>query len=180
MKTDLDIWGERMIDLIEYKGKSYPTFQTNGFSARFAFPYALEVCKGNGVDVGCGKKEWCLPGARAVDLSFRDEYEARELPQLHYDYIFSSHLLEHLRDWVDIVEYWTECLKPGGVLFLYLPDYSQEYWRPWNNKKHKVVIEPNVIKDLMEHLGYVNIFMSGVDLNNSFMIFGEKNRNNVK
>jgi hypothetical protein len=29
-----------------------------------------------------------------------------------------------------------DALNENGTLFLYLPDYSQEYWRPWNNKKH--------------------------------------------
>lgn len=162
------------IQTIEFNGQQYPKFQAEGFAAKFAFPYAKEVCKGKGVDVGCGNIDWCFPDAFPVDISIKDEYHAKELPHLDYDYIFSSHLLEHMKDWVEVVEYWTECLKIGGILFLYLPDYSQEYWRPWNDRKHKVVIESHVIKDLMIHLRYKNIFLSGTDLNNSFMIFGEK------
>ena len=72
------------------------------------------------------------------------------------------------------MDYWYDTLKVGGVLFLYLPDYSQTYWRPWNNKKHRNIFSSEIIKDYMEDKGYINIFVSGVDLNNSFMIFGEK------
>jgi len=60
------------------------------------------------------------------------------------------------------------------VIFLYLPDYSQEYWRPWNNTKHVNVLDPKIIKDYFESRGMKNIFYSGVDLYNSFAIFAEK------
>jgi hypothetical protein len=84
--------------------------------------------------------------------------------------------LEHLDNWVDALEYWTSVLKVGGVLFLYLPHYSQEYWRPWNNRKHLHIFTPEIIKDYMLSRGYINIFGSGPDLNNSFMVVGEKSK----
>jgi len=90
------------------------------------------------------------------------------------DYIVSSHCLEHLENWVDVLDYWYSKLKIGGILFLYLPDYSQLYWRPWNNRKHKTIFSSNIIYDYMISKRYKNIFKSGIDLNNSFMIFGEK------
>jgi predicted SAM-dependent methyltransferase len=90
------------------------------------------------------------------------------------DYVFSSHCLEHLYDWVTVLDYWTFKLKSGGTLFLYLPDYSQEYWRPWNNRKHLNIFTPEIIFDYMKDNGYKNIFKSGVDLNNAFMVMGEK------
>ena len=72
------------------------------------------------------------------------------------------------------MDYWYDNLKNGGVLFLYLPDYSQEYWRPWNNRKHLNIFTPQIIEDYMINKGYSNIYKSEIDLNNSFMIFGEK------
>ena len=96
----------------------------------------------------------------------------KELQDL--DYIFSSHCLEHVDRWVDAMDYWYSKLKIGGVLFLYLPDYSQEYWRPWNNRKHVNIFTPQIIEDYMLNRGYRSIFKSGIDLNNAFMIIGEK------
>ena len=159
-----------MIDIIKYKGDIYPEFQTIGFASQFAIPYAKHVCKGKGVDIGCGKEEWAFPGAMIVDTKI--SYNAMEFPHSNLDYIFSSHTLEPL--WVEALDYWTHKLKSGGTLFLYLPDYSQEYWRPWNNRKHFNIFTPEIIEDYMEEHGYHKIFRSCVDLNNSFMIMGEK------
>jgi predicted SAM-dependent methyltransferase len=163
-----------MISTINYKGNVYPEFQTQGNAAQFAIPYAKQVCNGEGYDIGCMKKEWSFPGSIPIDTSFNDGYHATNLPQKNIDYIFSSHCLEHITNWVETMDYWYETLKNGGVLFLYLPDYSQVYWRPWNNRKHANIFTPQIIEDYMVDKGYKNIFKSSVDLNNSFMIFGEK------
>jgi predicted SAM-dependent methyltransferase len=162
------------MELINFNGKKYPKFQSEGNASQFAIPYAKHICKGVGYDIGCMKKEWSLPGSIPIDLSFDDEYHALNLPTPNVDYIFSSHCLEHITDWVDVMDYWYDTLKTDGSLFLYLPDYSQEYWRPWNNKKHKNIFTNEIIYDYMVQKGYQNIFKSGVDLNNAFMIFGEK------
>ena len=163
-----------MIEKIEFKGCEYPKFQSLGNASQFAIPFALHVCKGIGYDIGCMKKEWSFPNSHAIDISFGDGFHATNLPHNNVDYIFSSHCLEHIPDWVSVMDYWYEVLKIGGVLFLYLPDYSQKYWRPWNNRKHINIFSPEIIKDYMEDKGYHNIFYSSTDLNNSFMIFGEK------
>lgn len=159
--------------IINYQNSSYPEFQTQGNGAQFAIPYAKHVCEGKGVDVGCNKPEWAFPGAYLVDPVIND-YDALNFPYENLDYVFSSHCLEHIIQWVDVLDYWTSKLKSGGVLFLYLPDYSQKYWRPWHNRKHVNIFTPEIIKDYMADNGYHKIFASGVDLNNSFMIMGEK------
>lgn len=165
-----------MIEIIEYKSKTYPKFQTEGNAAQFAIPFAKHVCKGRGVDVGCNRVEWCFPGAIPVDPAIDIQYDALNFPTDAYqlDYVFSSHCLEHLYDWVNVLDYWTHKLKSGGTLFLYLPDYSQEYWRPWNNRKHLNIFTPTIVADYLISNGYKNVFNSGVDLNNAFMVIGEK------
>ena len=158
---------------VKYKDKTYPHFQSEGNAAQFAIPFAKHFCFGHGADVGCSNKDWAFPGAIPVDLEFEDEWHADNLPR-ELDYIFSSHCLEHVSDWVATMDYWYGCLNDGGVLFLYLPHYEQEYWRPWNNRKHKHTFTPNVVHDYMLDKGYENIFCSERDLNHSFMIVGEK------
>lgn len=165
-----------MIETITFKGVDYPKYQSEGNAAQFAIPFAKHVCKGFGVDVGCNRPEWSFPGAIPVDPSIDPAYHALNFPPKAYDldYIFSSHCLEHLLNWVDVLDYWTYKLKPGGSLFLYLPDYSQEYWRPWHNRKHVNIFTPTIIRDCLQDMGYVKIFVSGVDLNNAFMVMGER------
>jgi SAM-dependent methyltransferase len=165
-----------MITTINFKGTTYPEFQAQGNAAQFAIPFAKHVCKGKGVDVGCNRVEWAFPGATPVDPILDPQYDALNFPPHAYelDYVFSSHCLEHLQNWVKVLDYWTFKIKSGGVLFLYLPDYSQEYWRPWNNTKHLNIFTPDIVSDYMNSCGYINVFKSGVDLNNSFMIMGQK------
>lgn len=162
------------MNLINFEGVSYPSFQAEGNASQFAIPYAKHFCKGNGVDVGCNRLEWCFPEAIPVDPIISSSTHAMDLGISGLDFIYSSHCLEHLDSWTEAVEYWTKCLRSGGVLFLYLPHYSQRYWRPWNNKKHKHIIEPNHLKDLLIKLKYVDILQSEVDLNNSFITVASK------
>ena len=164
-----------MIETITFKDKKYPKFQNEGNAAQFAITFAKHVCSGNGVDIGCMKEEWAFPGAKLVDPILEGNYHALDFPYADLDYIFSSHCLEHVDHWVDVMDYWYSKLKIGGVLFLYLPDYSQEYWRPWNNRKHVNIFTPQIIEDYMVDRGYTDIFKSGIDLNNAFMIMGKKN-----
>jgi len=163
-----------MIETITFKNKVYPKFQSVGNAAQFAIPFAKHICVGNGVDIGCMKQEWAFPGAKLVDPLLEEGYHALDFPYEDLDYVFSSHCLEHIDRWVDAMDYWYSKLKVGGVLFLYLPDYSQEYWKPWNNRKHLNMFTPQILEDYMIDRGYTNIFKSGVDLNNAFMIMGEK------
>lgn len=184
-----------MIETIEFRGRDYPKLQSTGFAARFAFPFAQEICKGHGLDIGCGRLEWCFPGAVPVDPEVNSSYdwEAMSLPNNFkdhsaegWDYIFSSHCLEHLPDWVGALDYWHTKLRPGGVLFLYLPHPSQDYWLPWNNRKHLHSLSPELLRDYFWSFGtddgelkerrpiWSNIFVTEHDLNNSFYAIAEK------
>ena len=110
---------------------------------------------------------------------WKEEYHATNLPRGRFgevDFIFSSHCLEHVKEpWFDVLEYWVKNIKHKGVLFLYLPDYSQRYWRPWNNRKHVHILTPEILSDAFHALGITNVFVSGVDFMNSFAIMGEVN-----
>jgi hypothetical protein len=160
--------------MIEYNGKQYPDFQAEGNASQFAIPFAKKFCKGMGYDIGCNRLEWSFPNSIPIDLNFNDGYDAYNLAEGMVDYVYSSHCLEHLPDWISALDYWTSKLKVGGTLFLYLPHYNQEYWRPWNNRKHLHIFTVEIIKDYMIARGYINIFNSDRDLNDSFMIVGEK------
>lgn len=162
------------MDTIKFNGKHYLSIQASHNAARFILPFANEFCKGNkGLDIGYGKKEWKLPHAIGVDL--KDGQDAINLEHVFHnlDYIFSSHCLEHLPNWVEALDHWIDRLKVGGHLFLYLPHPDQEYWRPWNNKKHIHILEPIHVAEYLKHKG-VNFFVSGIDLNYSYSIIAEK------
>ena len=164
-----------MIKTILYNKNVYPHHQELGNATQFATAYAKYYCNGIGYDVGCKKKEWAFGSSIPIDIAFDDDYHALNLPLNNpVDYIYSSHCLEHITEWVEVLEYWYDNLRKGGVLFLYLPHYDQEYWRPWNNRKHVNIFTPQIIKDWMVSKAFSIIFSGERDLNHSFMIVGEK------
>lgn len=167
------------IETIGFNGKEYPLFQSQGNASQFAIPFAKHLCKGHGLDIGFNRQEWKLPGAYGIEPAINPKYDAMNLPDCEFnsdgwDYIFSSHVAEHLNDWVGCLNYWKTKLRDGGVLFLYLPDYSQEYWRPWNNRKHVNILTPQIMSDYFKGTKWKKSFVSGTDLNHSFYAVAEK------
>ena len=90
------------IDTINYDGQEVPQYISEGFHAQYIFPIATKVCEGLGLDIGCGQEDWKLPGSFGIDPKI-NEWDAYNLPgnsmgESRWDYIFSSHCLEHLPD----------------------------------------------------------------------------------
>lgn len=161
------------LETIEFNGKHYPLLQSEGNAARWIMPLAQYYCKGEGVDIGAHTKAWAFPGAAVVDPIF-DGQHAMSFAADNLDYIFSSHCLEHVKEnWYSVLDYWLTKLKEGGILFLYLPHKSQEYWLPKNNRKHVHSFDGSEITEYLHSLGH-KVFCSGVDYNNAFVVVCEK------
>lgn len=154
--------------IYEYQGGLYPDFLKEGNAAQFILPVAKHFCRGNGLDVGCGK--WPIPGAVPIELT--DGQSAYALPPGEFDYIFSSHCLEHLEDPVLAIEHWKARLAPGASLFLYLPHPDMRYWRPENCRKHRHLFWPQDVCEMLKALGFVNVIHSQRDMAWSFAIVG--------
>jgi SAM-dependent methyltransferase len=153
----------------EYRGNLYPEYLKHGNACQFIAPTAAHFCKGNGLDIGAGA--WPLPGAIPVEL--KNGGDAMELPEGKFDYIFSSHCLEHLQNPVAALEHWKTRLRDGGVLFLYLPHHDMEYWRPQHCRKHLHTWTPYQMATIFRDLGFTNVIHSERDLAWSFAVVGE-------
>lgn len=154
--------------IFDYKGKIYPDYLRRGDACQFIVPAAKKFCIGKGLDVGCG--DWPLEGAQGIDLKKGDD--AMALPEGEYDYIFSSHCLEHLSNPIAALKHWKERIRQGGVLFLYLPHPDMEYWLPQNCAKHLHSWQPHEVVKILHDLGFVNIIHSERDLAWGFSVVG--------
>jgi len=73
----------------------------------------------------------------------REHGDAQELPGVpaeQFDWVYSSHCLEHLPDPHAALRRWWEVLKPGGWLLLVVPDedlYEQGCWPSGFNGEHQ-------------------------------------------
>lgn len=97
----------------------------------------VKYTRGKGVDLGCGPYK-AFPHFIGVDNGDHESFGWRIKPDLRVetcekleiiasqslDFVFSSHLLEHIQDYKATLKEWFRVLKPHGYLCLYLPHKS--------------------------------------------------------
>lgn len=121
----LDNQYEELLDFAGREWKNYvryPSFLNEGDAKRFIETKALEWCRGYGIDVGSNK--WPFPGAIACDV------DNRPFDKGPFDFVFSSHCLEHIKDWAAELTLWRDSLKQDGIMFIYVPHPLMEAWLP--------------------------------------------------
>lgn len=150
--------------IYEYKGLSYPQYLKEGNATQYITPFAKKFCKGNGIDIGCG--DYPLEGSIPWDLKDGKSADTINGP---FDYIYSSHCLEHISDYISTLEYWYSQCK---VLFLYLPHPDMEYWLPQNNRKHLHSWYPEDMVKVLEDIGFKDVIHSERDLFWSYSVVG--------
>lgn len=104
-----------------------------------AKPRLLSLLVGRGLDIGCGTTP-ILESCDRWDWEQGDAQYVPGCPLDHYDWIFSSHLLEHVKDPTSAVARWWKSLKPGGFLIVLVPDedlYEKGHWPSRYNFDHK-------------------------------------------
>lgn len=89
--------------------KAHPRRAREGWFTRFLL--------GEGVDVGAGPDP-VTPDCAVWDA--RNGQDAHELTG-EYDWVYSSHCLEHLSDPERALRSWWSCLRPGGRLIVCVP-----------------------------------------------------------
>jgi SAM-dependent methyltransferase len=79
-----------------------------------------KYCKGNGLDIGYGG-DLIVPGARGWDFEHGDAQYLKGIEDESFDFVYSSHTLEHVQDAEVSLKNWYRVLKYGGYLILYIP-----------------------------------------------------------
>jgi ADP-heptose:LPS heptosyltransferase len=119
----------------------------------------VEYTKGVGLELGCGPVK-LFPHFIGIDKQAFDPAHGPSLvmdcSSLHwkdglFDFIFSSHLLEHIADTRGALTEWMRVIKPGGFLVLYLPhrDFYPNMGEPGANEDHKHDFCPEDILEAM-------------------------------
>lgn len=98
-----------------------------------------ELFTGKGIDIGCGLDP-IMPNARPFDIDDGDANKITEYINEEYDYVFSSHCLEHMHDPKQALLEWWKIVKTNGHLIFTVPDedlYEQGYFPSLFNYDHK-------------------------------------------
>lgn len=117
-----------------------------------------------GLDIGCGG--WKIIGSIGIDIrpgvadivgdisqGLNNVFIKKRGRPKKYDYIFSSHLLEDFDEEKqrEILNDWTNYLKPGGHLILYVPERGKY---KGCNVAHKHEFTPHELRKLMIDSGF--------------------------
>jgi SAM-dependent methyltransferase len=113
--------------------------------ARFANTYFV----GNGIDIGCGPDPLSkysqqfplMTSLKPWDLEDGDAQLMASAEDESYDFVHSSHCLEHMYDPYEAFDNWLRICKPGGHIITTIPDedlYEQGVWPSNHNPDHKV------------------------------------------
>jgi SAM-dependent methyltransferase len=94
---------------------------------------------GRGIDIGCGPDP-VSPDARRFDKDDGDANRITEFVREQFDFVYSSHCLEHMHDPESAILEWWKLVKQGGFLFVLVPDedlYEQGVFPSRFNPDHK-------------------------------------------
>lgn len=97
------------------------------------------VFKGKGIDIGCGPDP-ILPDVKRFDQNDGDANRISEYVHEQFDFVFSSHCLEHMHDPYAALKEWWKLVKEGGYLYVTVPEedlYEQGHWPSIYNSDHK-------------------------------------------
>ena len=99
-----------------------------------------QYCVGRGLDIGFGG-DLIVPNAQGYDFEHGDAQYLDNLQNESYDFVYSSHTLEHIPDVEIALKNWFRVLKKNGYLILYLPHrdlYEKKQTLPSRfNEDHK-------------------------------------------
>lgn len=102
-------------------------------------PRELAVFTGKGIDIGCGPDP-VTPDVRRFDVEDGDANVISQFVHEQFDFVYSSHCLEHMHDPRAALLEWWKLVKPGGHLFFIVPDedlYEQGIFPSRGNPDHK-------------------------------------------
>lgn len=110
--------------------------------------YATRYIIGDGIDIGSGNDSLGLyfeffplmRTCRSWDLPDGDAQVMASVPDQSFDFVHSSHCLEHMRNPHIAINNWLRILKPGGHLICLVPDedlYEQGVFPSTFNSDHK-------------------------------------------
>lgn len=101
--------------------------------------FERSLLRGSGIDIGCGPDP-VTPDVRRFDFEDGDANCIAQFVREQFDFVFSSHCLEHMLHPESALLEWWRLVRPGGHLVFIVPDedlYEQGVFPSRFNSDHK-------------------------------------------
>jgi hypothetical protein len=128
-----------------------------------------KYCQGEGLDIGCGADP-IVDGCSGWDMVNGDAQYLASIPDESFDFVYSSHCLEHMVDVRVALANWFRVIRPGGYLLLYIPHrdlYEKRRRLPsqWNpDHKHFFLLGQAEAPDTLDIVEEIRESLSNFDL----------------
>lgn len=140
-----------------WRVKGHPRREGESFKAkerRMREGFFEKYCQGMGLDIGFGG-DLLSADCRGWDIEHGDAQYLYGLKNSRFDFVYSSHTLEHVEDPKITLTNWWRVLKSGGFLILYIPHrdlFEKKKTLPsrWNpGHKHFFLLDKNEEPDTL-------------------------------
>ncbi len=116
-------WGKRILLTFKYRfiGRPFvPGETTKAHFRRVKEGFFEKYCKGEGLDIGFGG-DLITKDTDGYDFENGNAQYLKGIEDNSYNFVYSSHTIEHLPNPAEGVKNWFRVVKPGGYMILYLP-----------------------------------------------------------
>lgn len=137
-----------------------------------------KVFKGTGIDIGCGNDP-ILDNVERFDIGDGDANQIGKYVKKQFDFVFSSHCLEHMKNPHHTIRQWWNLVKDNGYLYLIVPDedlYEQGHFPSKYNTDHKWTF--SLLKQKNANVRSINIIELLSSLENARVLKLEVQDNN--
>jgi SAM-dependent methyltransferase len=143
-----------------------------------------KYCRGCGIDIGYGG-DLVMSDCLGWDIEHGDAQTLYGIEDGQFDYVYSSHTLEHVDNAEITLKNWWRAVRPGGFLILYLPHrdlYERKKSLPsrWNASHRRFfLLDRDDPPDTVGVLPLIQKTLSGFEIieaklcNDGYKIVGE-------
>lgn len=141
--------------------KSHSRREKEGFFEKY--------CQGEGLDIGYGA-DIIVPGCSGWDLRNGDAQYLYGIEDESFDFVYSSHCLEHVLDVRIALKNWFRVVRKGGYLIIAIPHrdlYEKKNRLPsrWNlDHKHMFLIGKEEYPDTLDIIKEIKESLCGYDI----------------
>ena len=128
-----------------------------------------KFCQGRGIDIGYGG-DLVVPNCVGWDFEHGDAQYMHGINDGEFDFVYSSHTLEHTINPSAALKNWWRILNPEGFLILYVPHrdlYEKKSTLPsnWNpDHKHFFLLDKDEEPDTIGLVPLVQRMLSGCEI----------------
>ena len=175
-KTELDDYFDIEKKVVPWKPGSpkegYKVVKAETFKSkerRLREGFFEKYCQGEGLDIGWGG-DLLAPNCSVWDIENGDAQYLEGIKNETFDFVYSSHCLEHVRDVRVALQNWFRVVKKGGYLIVAIPHrdlYEKKKCLPsrWNSDhKHMFLIGKSEAPDTLDIVEEIRLSLDNYDI----------------